>query len=69
MDHRLNITLVDTHTEGDGAAENAHFVIDELLLSEISLFIRLAGVVGSRSDTVLIKVAGYVVRCASLRRE
>ena len=69
MDHRLNITLVDTHAEGDGAAEHAHFVVDELLLSKVPLLIRLAGVVGGCSDTVLIQVAGYVVRCAPLRRE
>ena len=69
MDHRLNITLIDTHTKCYGTAEYSDLVVDKLLLCEATLLVSLSSVVRSCSDAILVEVAGYMICCASLRRE
>ena len=41
----LDVGLVDTHAEGDSAAEYSNSVADELFLGEGALFVRLSRVV------------------------
>ena len=69
VDYRLNITLVNTHTEGDGAAHHAHFIVDKLLLSEVSLLVSLTCMVRRGRDSVLIQESGNMVSCAPLSSE
>jgi len=57
MNHTLDVRLVDTHAEGDCATENSNFVSTELFLSECTLFITLACMVGSSRDTLGVEIS------------
>ena len=47
VDDTLNVAFVNTHTEGNGAAEDPDSVLDELLLDELSGCIAFTSVVGT----------------------
>ena len=47
VNDRLDITLIDTHREGNRAAKHTSLVLDELPLDEVALLISLTCVVGS----------------------
>jgi len=47
VDYRLDIGLVNTHTERYCTAQDSYFVRTELLLCELSLIITLAGMICS----------------------
>ena len=66
MDDGLNVAFVDTHTEGNGAAQDLGPVLNEFLLDIGSLLIRLSCVVRSCFHTVLRQKLGELVCCASL---
>ena len=66
VDDRLDVALVDTHGEGDGAAEDADVVGTELLLDVGALLIGLTGVIGSGRDTLCVEKASDLLRSAAL---
>jgi len=52
VDHRLDVRLIDSHTEGDGAAQHSDLVGTELFLGERSLFVTFTGMVGGTLDSL-----------------
>lgn len=46
VDNRLDIALVNSHTERDGAAENSDSILDELFLGVGSLLVCLSRMIG-----------------------
>lgn len=56
VDDRLNVTLVNAHTEGNRAHETPHLVCDKKLLNSVSLLVRLSSVVRLRVYPVLLKL-------------
>lgn len=69
VDHGLNVRLVDSHTEGNGAAQDSDLVSTELLLRECSLFVTFACMVGGTLNSLLAQVAGNLLRGLALCRE
>jgi hypothetical protein len=60
VDNRLNVTLIDSHREGDSADENTGSVLNEILLDEGSLLVCLSSVIGCRIDTLLVQIGRYL---------
>ena len=69
MDHGLNVRLIDSHTEGNGAAQDSDLVGTELLLRECSLLVTFACMIGGTLNSLLAQVAGNLLRGLALCRE
>lgn len=53
MDDTLDVTFVNTHTEGNGTDQHFYLVVDKLFLDGLSLLVSLACVVRSTVEAVL----------------
>lgn len=69
VDHGLNVRLIDSHTEGNGAAQDSDLVSTELLLRECSLLVTFACMIGGTLNSLLAQVAGNLLRGLALCRE
>jgi hypothetical protein len=69
MDNRLNITLVYSHTESNGATKDTSFVLNEVFLNLSTVFIFFSGVIRSCGKPVLIQKLRYLICCGPLSSE
>lgn len=61
MDDTLDVTFINTHTEGNGADQHFYLVVDKLFLDGLSLLVSLAGVVRSTVEAILGKETSQLI--------
>lgn len=67
MNYGLDVALVDSHTEGDGAAQDLDLTRDEVLLDVGAPVVHHARVIGTSFEAVLVQDGGQLFCCPSLR--